>query len=122
VHKQQADAGRRPDPETEDVFPLFPVPERNKPHTPVRFVNDAGQYEPGKLAALEKAKLPPDAVAITQQMLLWFPSDTRLYWLLGELYASENRLEEAQKIMDECVSEARQYGNRKLLLTHRAAV
>jgi hypothetical protein len=108
-----ADAARRAELDAnEDVFPLFPV----------RFVNDAGRYEPGKLAAAERAKLPADAVAVVQQLLFWFPADTHLYWLLGELYAADGKLVEARQIFDECVSEARTFGNRKVLLAHREAV
>lgn len=101
-----------PKPEDEVPTPLFPV----------KFVNDAGKYEPGVLAAAERAKLPPDAVAVVQQLFLWFPTDTRLYWLLAELYAAAGQLDEAQRIMDACVSEDRKYGNRTLLVEHRAAV
>jgi tetratricopeptide (TPR) repeat protein len=122
LHKREAEARPRPGPETEEPTPLFPLPVRDVPHHPVRFVNNAGQYEPGTLAVAERDKLPPDAIAVVQQLLLWFPADTRLYWLLGELYAAEGKLEEAQKIFDECVSEARQYGNRKLLNAHRTAL
>ncbi len=88
---------------------------------PVKFVNAAGVYEPGNLAPAEAAKLPADAIAITQQLALWFPNDTRLFWLLGELYAVEGRLDVAARIMDECVR-TRQYGNRKLLRQHREVV
>jgi hypothetical protein len=112
----------RPDPADEDLYPLFPVAERGKPHDPVRFVNDAGVYQPGALAAAERAKLPPDAIAIVQQLMLWYPTDTRLYWLLAELYAAEGQFGPARDIMDVSVSEARQYGNRKILVDHRAAV
>jgi hypothetical protein len=122
LHKREAEAKPRPAPEAEEPTPLFPLPERDKPTTPVRFVNDAGQYEPGTLAAAERAKLPPDAIAVVQQLLFWFPTDTRMYWLLGELYAADGKLDEAQKVFDECVSEARQYGNRRLLMEHRSAV
>lgn len=111
---QASRARPRPPPEDETYDPLFPPP--------VRFVNDAGAYEPGILSAAERAKLPPDALAVVQQLLLWFPSDTKLYWLLAELYAAEGQLAAAQRIMDVCVSEARQYGNRKLLAEHRTAV
>jgi hypothetical protein len=110
---QSADAARRAElAANEEVFPLFPV----------RFVNDAGKYEPGKLAAAERAKLPADAVAVVQQLLLWFPTDTRLYWLLGELYAADGKLVEARQILNECRSEARTFGNRKVLLAHRDAL
>jgi hypothetical protein len=65
-----------------DVEPLF---EGGKPLTPVRFVGDGGKYEAGSIASAEKAKLPPDAVEIIEQLLIWLPHDDRLFWLLGEL-------------------------------------
>jgi tetratricopeptide (TPR) repeat protein len=110
IHKQEAE--RRLSPTEEDVFPLFPV----------QWVNEQGVYEPGKLAESERAKLPADAVAIVQQLLLWNRDDTRLYWLLGELYAANGRLREAEIIFDQCASEARLYSNRKILMEHRAAI
>ena len=107
--------------EEEDVLPLFPLPDENKKQSPVKFVNDAGVYEPGVLAAAERAKLPPDAVAIVQQLLLWFPTDVRLYWLLAELYAADGDLDTAATIFDECVG-GLAHGNRKILMEHRYAV
>jgi hypothetical protein len=92
---------------------------------PVHFVNDAGKYEPGKLAAAEKAKLPggdfPEAIATVQQLVLWFPFDVRLYWLLGEVYAAKGDFDSALKIMNECVDSGR-YSNRKVLMEHRELV
>ncbi len=96
----------------------------------VNFVNDAGQYEPGKLAAAEKAKFPggdfTEALATVQQLVLWFPNDVRLYWLLGELYAARGDVERgdlqaAKAIMDECVESGR-FSNRKALMQHRDVV
>ncbi|HJZ57225.1 MAG TPA: hypothetical protein VKE74_19805, partial [Gemmataceae bacterium] len=121
-HQKEAAVSPRPALEAEDVLPLFPVEQAGKTSPgPVRFVNEAGHYEPGRLAAAEKGKLPPDAVAVVQQLLLWFPTDTRLFWLLGELYAADGDVSSARTIFDKCVN-ARQYGNRKLLMDHRAAV
>ncbi|MBY0514389.1 MAG: tetratricopeptide repeat protein, partial [Gemmataceae bacterium] len=108
----EAQPGRKPSPQTEDVDPVFPV----------RFVTDKGEYAAGNLSAAERAKLPADAIATVQQMMLWAPTDARLYWLLAELYAADGRYVEAKAIFDKCVSEARQYGNRKVLRDHRAAV
>ena len=114
---QQESAKRsRPEPESEQVLPLFP--QRGEP---VRFVNEAGQYEPGVLAASETAKLPADAIAIVQQLLLWFPGDSRLYWLLAELYAGEGNFEAADTIFDE-LSWSRKFGNRRVMMDHRNAV
>ena len=120
IRKVEKETRGKTAPEDEAPTPLFPLPERGDSAEPVKFVNDAGQYEPGKLAAIEKAKLPPDAIAIVQQLLLWFPTDTRLYWLLGELYAGKGELDSAKLILDAC-AQAR-YGNRKLLMDHRAAL
>jgi hypothetical protein len=92
---------------------------------PMHFVNDAGKYEPGTLVAAEKAKLPggdfPEAIATVQQLVLWFPFDVRLYWLLGELYAAKGDVDSALKIMNECVDSGR-YSNRKVLMEHRELV
>ena len=62
-----------------------------------------------------------DAVAIVQQLLLWFPTDVRLYWLLAELYAAEGDIDAANTIFDECVG-GLAHGNRKMLMDHRYAV
>jgi thioredoxin-like negative regulator of GroEL len=105
----------------EDVLPLFPLPGPGGKADPVRFVNDRGEYEPGKLAEAERAKLPSDAIPVVQQLLLWYPGETRLYWLLAELYAAAGDPVSAAAILDECTW-GRQYGNRKVLVAHRQAV
>ncbi|MCS7021706.1 MAG: hypothetical protein NZU63_07760 [Gemmataceae bacterium] len=108
--------------EEEDVLPLFPLPSRERPQpSPVRFVNEQGEYQPGHLAQAERAKLPPDALAIVQQLLFWHPSDTRLLWLLGELYAAQGELDAAFQIFDTCTW-GRQYGNRRRLMEHRHVI
>jgi tetratricopeptide (TPR) repeat protein len=108
--------------ENEDVFPLFPVPDRAHPNPqPVRFVNEAGEYQPGTLAAVERAKLPPDAIPIVQQLLLWFPNENRLYWLLAELYAAEGDFA-ASFGSFHSIAWGRAYGNRKVFMDHRQAV
>ncbi len=81
--------------------PLFPKPINPK-IMPVRFVGKAGIFKPGELAASEKMKLPPDAIAIVQQMMLWNPWDFRLAWLLAELYIVEGNYEIAERLLDNC--------------------
>src|SRR5262249_46041088 len=51
----------------------------------VRYVDEKGEYTPGKLAAAQRKKLPAGAVAVVQQLALWLPSDGRLLWQLAEL-------------------------------------
>jgi hypothetical protein len=87
---------------------------------PVRFVGESGAYEAGKLAAREREKLPKDAVAVVQQLLVWLPTDTRLYWLYGELLNAEGDVNTARGVFEDCVN-LRRY-NAKALLQHRQIV
>jgi hypothetical protein len=75
----------------------------------------------GKLSEPDNAKLPPDAIAIVQQLILWAPDDTRLLWLLAELYAAKGMLREADQVFDQCTW-GRSFTNRKILMDHRAIV
>jgi tetratricopeptide (TPR) repeat protein len=62
------------------------------------------KYEGDKLADKEKAKLPANALAVVQQLLIWLPDDPRLYWLLGELYHARGTPEDvntARRILNE---------------------
>jgi len=43
-------------------------------------------YTAGKLPSAKTGRLPADALAIVQQLLVWMPHDRRLTWLLGEIY------------------------------------
>jgi hypothetical protein len=83
----------------------------------VRFEGEKGRYEPGRIAPAEKAKLPKDAVAVVEQLLIWLPVDTRLYWLLGEVLNAEGDIASAATILDECAG-ARRY-NARILREHR---
>lgn len=73
-----------------------------------------GSYSVGKIAETEKSKLPPDAIAIVQQLLIWHPNDPRLLWQLGELYNAEGEFETAARIMD-LASYSQGYSNPHLL-------
>jgi hypothetical protein len=70
---------------------------------PVRFVGPSGAYEAGKLAPKEKQKLSKNTLPIAQQLSLWLPDDSRLYWLVGELYNADGNVEAARKILEDCV-------------------
>jgi hypothetical protein len=71
----------------------------------VRFVNDKGEFEPGKFGAAQRKKLPADAAAYVQQLALWLPADGKLLWLVAEVAAAHGDIRTAAAIMDGCVTE-----------------
>jgi hypothetical protein len=71
----------------------------------VRYVGEGGKYEPGKLAAAERRKLPSHAVAVAQQLALWLPADGRLLWQLAELANAYGDVRTAAAMMDGCVTQ-----------------
>jgi hypothetical protein len=71
----------------------------------VRFVGAGGKYEPGKLDAEQRKRLPSDAVANAQQLALWLPADGRLLWQLAELAAAHGDVTTAAAMLDGCVTE-----------------
>ncbi len=87
----------------QDVDPIFPsaVPPK-KSEDPFQVARDRAEYKAGSIPERSRKKLPPDAMAIVQQLVLWHPYDARLYWLLGELYNAEGDGESALRILDHC--------------------
>jgi tetratricopeptide (TPR) repeat protein len=71
----------------------------------IRYVGDDGKYEPGKLAAAERKKLPEGAVAIVQQLALWLPADGPLLWQLAELANIHDDFKVAAAMMDGCITQ-----------------
>jgi hypothetical protein len=69
----------------------------------VRYVNEKGEYEPGRFADTERKKLPAGAVGIAQQLALWLPADGRLLWQLAELAAAHGDLASAAAMAEGCV-------------------
>jgi tetratricopeptide (TPR) repeat protein len=111
AHRADESRRGRPGDLREDIDVLFPTTQPPKrPEDPVQFVGPDGQYGAGQIAESERRKLPPDALAIVQQLVLWHPQDARLYWLLGELYNADGDVETAMNILDMC-SYAMSYTN-----------
>lgn len=69
----------------------------------IRFVNDKGDYEPGKLWDLERKKLPVKALAVAQKLALWLPDDPLLLWQLAELANAHGDVQNAAAMFDGCV-------------------
>src|SRR5262249_27668567 len=108
VKSRYAEFKKKPGPMTysaalERLDPLVPAPGKDgkPPADPVQFVGESGRFEPGKIAAAEKAKLPKDAILVVEQLLIWMPDDLRLYWQLGELFNAEGDTEAAKLIFKE---------------------
>lgn len=71
----------------------------------VNFTDQNGKHLLGKLSPQELEKLPPNAIALVQQLALWFPSDGKLIWQLAELTAVHGDLTTAGSLLDICVGE-----------------
>jgi hypothetical protein len=120
-HRREEAATRRPSVQ-DGLDPIFPGPPKKGVET-VRFVGESGHYEAGAIGAAEKAKLPPDATAIVQQLILWDPDDNRLWWQLGELYNADGDLKSAAHVFNLLldIQGGRKYTNRELI-EHNAIV
>ncbi len=81
--------------DTQDLDDLFGL----------RFVNEKGAYEPGRLSAEERKKVTTSQVATLQQLALWLPADGRLLWQLGELANAYGDVKTGAAILEGCVSE-----------------
>ena len=97
LRQRWAEARRLGKPAT-GLDPLF-----TKDGQPIRYVGDSGRYEAGKIAAAEREKLPADALAILQQLLIWLPDDARLYWQMGEQLNATGDVSSAATVFDDCV-------------------
>ena len=71
-------------------------PDALFPH--LRFAGADGAYQAGGLSAAQLDDLPSNAIAMVEQLMLWLPTDDRLYWLLGELLNSQGQVLEATTV------------------------
>ena len=99
----------------ESIDPIFPIRLSGVEWLPIQYIGESGEFTAGNMAKKEMEKLPPDAIAILQQLVLWNPHDPRLYWQLGELYNACGEVKVALEIFDECVNSPRNYSNRQLM-------
>lgn len=76
--------------------PLFPG---------VRFVGRDGKYAAGEIDPRMMDRLPPDAIPIVQQLILWLPEGETLglIWLLAELFNAHGEVRAAAGLMDQLV-------------------
>jgi hypothetical protein len=69
-----------------------------------RFVGPDRTYTPGLTDAETQEALPPDAVAIVEQLVLWMPTDNDLQWLLGEVYNARGETRAAEQALSKLVN------------------
>lgn len=92
---------------------LFPREERDVLKR-VQFVGESGEYEAGGIAWKQWERLPTDADAIVQQLLIWRPSDSRLLWLYGELLNARVKVDGAFYVLNDRVRDQDRWRNREL--------
>lgn len=113
LYRSRHDESRRPSSlGNVDVDPLFPG---------VRYVGPSGDYQPGGIAQEQRDKLPGNAFAILYQLCLWFPTDMRLYWQLGEMLNALGAIDQASDIFTE-LGEAGLAGSFRGLRQHRSVL
>jgi hypothetical protein len=117
--RRKTDAETKKPSVLDGLDPLFGSTAKGKSE-PVRYIGNSGEYEAGHIAEAEMKKLPPDAIAIVQQLILWNPGDSRLMWQLAELYNATGDLRAASRLFVMCADEMK-YSNPELL-NHRAIV
>lgn len=86
----------------------------------VRYAGADGFYDPGRLSAEQRQRLPEDALAIVQQLVLWLPDDAALVWQLAELAVVYGDYNTAGQLFDWLVTVARVSSSE--VRTHRLAV
>jgi tetratricopeptide (TPR) repeat protein len=69
----------------------------------VRFVGRSGEHEAGEIAPAQWAELPPDAIGLVEQLVLWLPLDNDLYWQLGEVLNAWGHVFEAKAALDDLI-------------------
>jgi tetratricopeptide (TPR) repeat protein len=77
-----------------DIDPIFPG---------LRLVGPGpkGEYEAGALSSTVNDRLPSNAYDTVLQLVLWYPQDMRLYWLLGEMLNAIGEVTAADEILNE---------------------
>ncbi len=78
-------------------------------------------FKPGKPPKAAWDRIGPELESLVVQLLIWLPSDSRLYWAYGELLNAKGDQASAFKIMTELV-EARQMSGVETLFRHRAVL
>jgi hypothetical protein len=69
----------------------------------VRYETRGGDYQAGAIPPTYAAALPPDALTLVMQLVIWLPFDNELYWQFGELLNTYGNYLQAYAVIDELV-------------------
>lgn len=105
IRLRKEEAVKKPPVEKQEPDAMFTIADGK----PIRF------WE----SEVEATKLPPDALAVAQQLALWAPGDVKLLWLVAELYLAKGDVRAADAVFYQC-SNARKFGGPVLFRDHAA--
>jgi hypothetical protein len=97
LEKRRDEASLRRNPGPVDIDAIFPGFRLVGP-------GPAGEYEAGALSGKVLDRLPADAYTTVRQLVLWYPQDLRLYWLLGEFLNIFGHVIPAEEILTELLA------------------
>ncbi|HKB39786.1 MAG TPA: hypothetical protein VKD72_25340 [Gemmataceae bacterium] len=81
-----------------------------------------GRFQAGQIAPEIARELPPDALPLVQQLLLWMPNDSRLLWLYAELLNSRGD-KDSMTIAEQILSQLVYTGfSSEVMKEHRTAL
>jgi tetratricopeptide (TPR) repeat protein len=67
----------------------------------LRFVGPDGTYTAGEWSMDVALRLPPNAMDIVLQFVVWMPHDDRLFWQFGEFLNALGEVKEAYEVLNE---------------------
>ncbi len=83
------------------IDPIFPSFRLERPGTPKDDEDPSGYYAPGEMPLDVFDRLPPNALHILRQLLVWWPHDLRLWWQTAEVLAAAGHVELAWLMLDD---------------------
>jgi hypothetical protein len=93
-HRKTLSLPGRPPSTVVELDPLFPG---------VRYETRSGDFQAGAIRPEYAAALPPDALTLVLQLVIWLPFDNELYWQVGELLNAYGNYLQAYTVIDDLV-------------------
>ncbi len=71
----------------------------------LRFEGPGQEYQVGSIQPVMWTRMPPDALVLVVQLLIWSPRDTDLLWLYGELLNANGQMGAAAEVLKTLVDQ-----------------